>query len=339
MPQQIRPECSKGKATTGDDVDRAAALLREGGVVAMPTETVYGLAANAFDPLAVARIFEIKRRPAFDPLIVHLANSAAVAELAQDIPAAALDAMEAFWPGPLTLVLPKRPNVPDIVTSGLATVALRIPDHPLALALLQTVGLPLAAPSANPFGYLSPTTAAHVADQLGGAVDYILDGGSCPVGVESTILTWHSGRPVLLRAGGYPLEELERVVGRIEMRNLEKTDPQTAPQSPGRLPWHYAPRTPLRLVTPTAADDPPPTGARTGWIGLAPPSYPQCYDQIEALAPGGDLRQAAAGLFAALHRLDAAGLDLIVAQLVPENGLGLAINDRLRRAAAVKTAP
>ena len=310
-------------------VREAAAILRAGGIVAMPTETVYGLAANAFDPHAVARVFEAKRRPSFDPLIVHIADLADLPRVAAETPPAALAVAERFWPGPLTMVFPKRPEIPDIVTSGLGTVGVRFPDHPMARALIRAAGVPLAAPSANPFGYISPTTASHVREQLGDAVDAILDGGPCRVGVESTILAWRDGAPVLLRAGGTPVEALEEVAGPIG-----RPPPRmpTAPQdSPGQLPRHYSPRTPLSLE---AEPDDYPASARIGWLGLGAPDNPARYAAIEVLSPSGDLREAAANLFAAMHRLDALSLDAVIARRVPDSGLGLAVNDRLRRAAA-----
>lgn len=309
-------------------LEQAAATLRRGGIVAMPTETVYGLAANAFDARAVARVFEAKRRPRFDPLIVHVAAPEDLSRVASEVPAAAQRLVTMFWPGPLTLVLPKLPSVPDLVTAGLATVAVRMPDHPLALALIRAAGTPLAAPSANPFGYISPTTAEHVRRQLGELVDVILDGGPCRVGVESTILGWQAGVPVLLRAGGLAVEDLERELGPIQRGATHVAD--TAPEAPGQLAQHYAPRTPLRLV---AQDEVLPKQKRLGWIGLGPPIEPALFSAIETLSPRGDLLEAAAALFAAMHRLDALGLDVILARLVPETGLGLAINDRLRRAA------
>ncbi|MEW6488377.1 MAG: L-threonylcarbamoyladenylate synthase [Thermodesulfobacteriota bacterium] len=308
------------------EVAAAAELLRRGGTVAFPTETVYGLGAHALDPAAVARVFEIKGRPRFDPLIVHLAGPEALGAVAAEVPPAARELARRFWPGPLTLVLPKRPEVPDLTTSGLPTVAVRVPDHPLALDLLSRAGVPVAAPSANPFGRVSPTRAEHVFEQLAGAVDAILDGGPCRVGVESTIVSLAEGRPVLLRPGGLPAEELEAVVGPLERPG----NPAGRPLAPGSLVSHYAPRVPLVLASPGA---PPPPG-RIGLLALGEPESRAGYAAVEVLSPSRDLREAAAHLFAALRRLDARGLDLIVAEPVPEEGLGRAILDRLRRAAA-----
>lgn len=308
-----------------DAIERAAALLRAGGVVAFPTETVYGLGADAFNAAAVARIFEIKRRPAFDPLIVHVLDTAMLQRVAAPLSGPAQRLAERFWPGPLTLVLPKRPEVPELVTSGLETVGVRMPAHPVARALLAAVGRPLAAPSANPFSYLSPTRAEHVEAMLGDAVDAILDGGPSERGIESTIVGFEDGRPVLLRPGAIPAAAIEEVAGPLRRR----AEGEAHPESPGRLAHHYAPRTPIRIVRGAV---PEAERARAGFIGLRDGG--QGYARVELLSPTGDLRQAAARLFDALHALDAAGLERIDAALVPAEGLGEAINDRLRRAAA-----
>ncbi len=222
----------------------AARVLRAGGLVAFPTETVYGLGAAAFDATAVVRIFEAKRRPAFDPLIVHLAGAGELRRVVAAVPRAAERLAERFWPGPLTLVLPRLESLPDIVTSGLPSVGVRVPDHPAARALIAAAGTPVAAPSANPFGYVSPTTAAHVAELLGDAVELVLDGGPCRVGVESTIVSLLQDPPALLRPGGVPREEVEELLG-MRLHVLPSSD---RPQAPGQLTKHYATRTPLRLL-------------------------------------------------------------------------------------------
>ena len=314
-------------------LDRAAAVLRAGGVVAFPTETVYGLGANALDPVAVARVFEIKGRPRFDPLIVHVASLGEALELVTDFPFRARLLAEKFWPGPLTLVLPKSRVVPEIVTAGLPTVALRVPAHPVARELIRRTALPIAAPSANPFGQVSPTTAEHVARHLGQRIDELIDAGPCAIGVESTVVLLPSeGTAVLLRPGGTPVEEIEAVVGPLTLRDIEASQPL----APGQLPRHYAPRTPLELCDVVA---PPPAGHRVGMLAFCEaPSHPG-FAAVEILSPAGDLREAAARLFAALHRLDALGLDRIVAERVPAVGLGRAINDRLQRAAYAEKAP
>lgn len=308
----------------------AAERLRSGGIVAFPTETVYGLGAAVFNETALARVFEAKNRPRFDPLIVHIADRESLANLVETVPAAAQTLAERFWPGPLTLVLSKKPAVPDLATAGLPTVAVRMPNHPLALALIQRVGIPLAAPSANPFGHISPTTARHVRDSLGDRVDRILDGGPCAVGVESTIVSFATASPTLLRPGGLPTEAIEALIG--PLASPDATTVGQALPAPGMLPRHYAPRTPLRMLDPVQRDAPP-DGQRIGLLAFRPPAHPSAYAMIEILSESGDLREAATRLFGALRRLDAAGLDRLVAEPVPDIGLGRAINDRLRRAA------
>ena len=312
-----------------DPLEQAAALLRAGGVVAFPTETVYGLGADAFQPRAVARVFEIKGRPSFDPLIVHIAHPEEVDRLTLARPPQADRLMARFWPGPLTLVLPKRAELPDIVTAGLPTVAVRMPGHPLALELIRRVGSPLAAPSANRFGRTSPTCAEHVRNQLGAAVDLVLNGGPCEVGVESTILAFSDeGSPILLRPGGTPLEAIEEVIGPVALPS--SASPTNRPPAPGMMERHYATATPLWLMDEDAR---PPTPGRWGLLSFRGTGRPGDWALVEVLSATGDLREAAARLFDAMHRLDAAGLEGIVAERVPDRGLGRAINDRLRRAA------
>jgi L-threonylcarbamoyladenylate synthase len=309
-------------------IREGAAVLRRGGLVAFPTETVYGLGADAFNPIAVARIFEVKARPSFDPLIVHLADGEDLARVSPSGDPRVLALGARFWPGPLTLVLPRRPEVPDLVTSGLDTVAVRVPAHPAAHALIAAAGTPVAAPSANPFGYVSPTTAAHVAEILGSSVDLVLDGGPCAVGVESTILSLVGGTPVILRPGGVPREALEEALG----LSLGVAGRGERPLAPGQLEKHYATRTPLRVLPGRAG----PAVAAEGRVGvLAWSKAPSAgYAAVEVLSPDGSKETAASRLFAALRRLDAAGLDLILAEPCDEAGLGHAIMDRLHRAAA-----
>ncbi len=358
---------------TEENLRRAADELAAGRLVSFPTETVYGLGAHAFDPIALSRIFEAKRRPFFDPLIIHIADRASLAALSpvggsagkgkggKDSRAEKL--MDRFWPGPLTLVLPKTAAVPDLATSGLPTVAVRMPSHPVALALIRKAGFPLAAPSANPFGRLSPTAAVHVQDQFQDGIALILDGGPCAVGVESTILSLSGETPMLLRAGGVPREDIEALIGPVGISTMDPEHPDR-PLAPGQLPGHYAPRTRLRLlqqpITRNAAGLPiagsagsglgiaaalQKSGMRLGWLGFkgalpsrpsqpATSAAPALFAAAEILSPSGDLREAAARLFACLHRLDRQGLDLILAEPLPEAGLGVAIMDRLRKAAA-----
>ena len=308
-------------------IQHAAEIIKEGGIVAFPTETVYGLGADAFNPLAVARIFEVKRRPYFDPLIVHVAHPADVKKLVKEIPSNAKKLTESFWPGPLTVVLLKEEDIPDIVTAGLPTVAIRMPNHPMALSLIKESKCPIAAPSANPFGYLSPTTAEHVRDQLGDQVDLILDGGPCPVGIESTILSFLEEKPRLLRPGGVSLEEIESVIGKVEISPIE----DDKPSAPGMLPKHYAPRTPIVLNwnDKNLKID---KNKKIGLLAFQETKNHLKFHSVEVLSKKGDIREAAANLFAAIRRLDALDLDLIVAEPIPEIGLGRAIMDRLRRA-------
>jgi L-threonylcarbamoyladenylate synthase len=300
-------------------VARAAALLREGQLVAFPTETVYGLGADARSGRAVAAIYDAKGRPRFNPLIVHVADAAAAACIGR-IEGDAARLAVAFWPGPLTLIVPLRPEagLSDLVTAGLDTVGLRVPDAPLARTLLAEVGGPVAAPSANPSGRVSPTTAEHVVEGLSGRIAAVLDGGPCPVGIESTIVGG-APEPLLLRPGGLPAEALEAALGRPLPRPVEGA----AVSAPGQLASHYAPSKPLRLD----ADAP-----RAGelWLGFGPVEAHHGLNLSEA----GDLREAAANLFAHLRALDAmAGKGIAVAR-IPETGLGAAIADRLARAAA-----
>ncbi|MEO0487175.1 MAG: L-threonylcarbamoyladenylate synthase [Pseudomonadota bacterium] len=291
----------------------AAALLRGGALVALPTETVYGLGADATNARAVAAIFAAKRRPRFNPLIVHVASFAQVQELAE-VPDWAATLAEAFWPGALTLVLPSRGVLPDLVTAGLPSVAVRMPSHPLAVALLRDVGRPVAAPSANPSGRVSATTAAHVMDGLGGRIAAVLDGGPTAVGLESTIVG--GAGPALLRPGGIAVEDIERVLS----RPLAAARDGSAPTAPGQLRSHYAPAAAVRLNA---------LEARAGELLLG--FGPVAGDL--SLSPRGDLVEAAAQLFSALRALDGRGQPIAVAP-IPEEGLGRAINDRLRRAAA-----
>ncbi len=301
---------------------RAAQLLAQGRLVAFPTETVYGLGADARNDRAVARIFEAKRRPRFNPLIVHLADAAAARRIAVfDDDANRL--ADAFWPGPLTLVLPLRPDagISPLVTAGQATIAIRVPAHPVAQAVLRAFDGPVAAPSANPSGKISPTSAAHVLAGLDGRIAAVLDGGTCPVGVESTIIGCDAHGPVLLRPGGLPVEAIEPCLGRpIRQRGADAEI-----TAPGQLSSHYAPEAALRLnVTAPAPGE--------LWLGFGP----DCPGAALNLSPGGDLTEAAASLFHQLRALDemATPGQAVAVAPVPERGLGRAINDRLRRAAA-----
>lgn len=307
----------------------AASVLKLGGLVALPTETVYGLGANALDARAVARIFAAKERPFFDPLIVHLADSSWWPRVVLDFPPVAELLAKQFWPGPLTLVLPKNAAIPDIVTAGMPSVAIRVPDHPLTREVLRLADVPVAAPSANPFGRLSPTTAEHVRQQLGDRVDLILDGGPCRVGVESTILQLHGDEVVCLRPGGVPLEVIEHLIGPVG-RFAPRDSDSERPAAPGMLASHYAPRTKLVIVDEIPVARP---SQQSGLLLLKPSDCAKGFARVETLSRDGDLVEAASHFFQALHRLDQAGLDVILATPFPDEGLGLALNDRLKRAA------
>ncbi len=304
-------------------VVRAAEIFRAGGIVAFPTETVYGLGALAFNPQSVARIFEIKGRPHFDPLIVHVVDCKMLLRVVGEFPPLAQRLAERFWPGPLTIVLRKTDLVPSLVTAGLPTVGVRMPSHPVARALIAATGEPLAAPSANPFGALSPTRASHVFDALGEAIDLVIDGGKTECGIESTIVALDP-EPMLLRPGAIAAELVEAITGSLARGRTAVV------RSPGQLPAHYAPRTPLRVVEPASV----PLAQRKGAGVLALSESFEGYDAEQILCAGGDLHEAAARFFDALHELDSLGLQRVDAQPVPERGLGLAIMDRLRRAAS-----
>jgi L-threonylcarbamoyladenylate synthase len=312
----------------GTDLTEACTWLGRGACVAIPTETVYGLAANALDAAAALRIFSIKNRPNFDPLIVHVGSLADVPRYAAVVPDVILHLMEHFWPGPLTVLLPKQPIVPDIVTSGLERVALRMPAHEAARRLLAQLSFPLAAPSANPFGYVSPTTPQHVYDQLQGKIPYILDGGPCSIGVESTIVGLEGDQLTVYRLGGLSLEAIEAVAGPVQVLLNQSSNPA----APGMLKSHYAPRKPFYFGE-IAALSAQLSGLRLGVLSFGP-SIPSGAVLEYNLSPSGYVEEAAKHLFAALRTLDQADIDAIVATPVPDEGLGRAVNDRLRRAAA-----
>ncbi|MBB34068.1 MAG: threonylcarbamoyl-AMP synthase [Hirschia sp.] len=305
---------AKVSQADADTIKAAVNILRHGGLVAMPTETVYGLAANACNDTAVARIFEAKQRPAFNPLISHVSNRQMAEQLAIFSPLAQQLA-DRFWPGGLTLVLPKRPDCPvsDLVTAGLDTIAIRMPQHPVAQALIEQFGGPLAAPSANPSERLSPTTAQHVADQLGDKLELILDGGPCRSGIESTVVSLAGDQPALLRPGAIARDIIEAITGPL-------AKPGKTISSPGMMKRHYAPNARLRIN----ADAPEPGEA---WLAFGPTPH----EAAANLSPTGDLVEAAANLFHMLRALDAHHSHIAIAR-IPRHGLGEAINDRLDRA-------
>jgi L-threonylcarbamoyladenylate synthase len=314
----------------GTDLDRAAQLLAAGGLVAIPTETVYGLAANGLDEMAVLRIFKAKRRPLFDPLILHTSSVEKARRWVSEMPTWAEELAAAWWPGPLTLLLPKMPEVPDLVTSGLPHAAVRVPRHTLTLELLESLPFPVAAPSANPFGYVSPTRPEHVAAQLLDEVDYILDGGPCEVGIESTIVGYENGQVTIFRTGGLPVEEIERVVGKVAVRQGSTSNPV----APGMLKSHYAPGKPVLFgMAKTYFSNEHADRSQVGVISLRN-SYPVPSEHQRVLSPEGNLDEAARNLFKAMRELDATSVRKIVTEEFPDSFLGRAINERLRRASA-----
>ncbi|MDN3203063.1 L-threonylcarbamoyladenylate synthase [Algoriphagus sediminis] len=312
------------------DIFQAAKALNEGEVIGIPTETVYGLAGNALDGNVVAKIFEVKERPSFDPLIVHVSGVDQVSEYCEKIPEPLAKLADNFWPGPLTLLLPRKKIIPDIVTSGLPRVAVRVPSHPLTLELLKNLDFPLAAPSANPFGYISPTTAAHVNAQLGEKIPFVLDGGNSQIGLESTIAGMEGDEAVIYRLGGLSIDSIENLIGKVKVTSHSSSNPQ----APGLLKSHYAPKVPFRLGDiEVLLKESEVENERIGILSLS-----KEFDQITPLnqvqlSPSGNLNEAAQNLFAAMRKLDDLDIDLILAEPMPESGLGKAINDRLRRAA------
>jgi len=314
-------------AEIGTDLDKAAALLKQGELVAIPTETVYGLAGNALDNAVVAKIFAVKDRPEFDPLIVHVPSLLAAEEYVTSIPKKAERLAQLFWPGPLTIVLTKKDDrIPPLVTSGLPTVGLRCPDHTLTRKLLAALPFPLAAPSANPFGYVSPTSAQHVNDQLGNKIRYILDGGVCTVGIESTIIGFENPeKPVIYRLGGLSIERIEAVIGKVDVM----THSTSNPLAPGQLKSHYAPG--KKMIIGTIDDLLQQFPAHSSGILSFTRDYHTPFQRI--LSPGGNPEEAAKNLFHYLRDFDQMPIDIILAEFLPEVGLGRAINDRLKRAA------
>jgi L-threonylcarbamoyladenylate synthase len=322
---KIEPEAIVPGAAAA--VERAARTLAAGGLVAFPTETVYGLGADATDGAAVARLYEAKDRPSFNPLIAHVTDAAAARALAR-FDSAAQRLAAAFWPGPLTLVLPKRADCPvaELATAGLDTIAVRVPSHPIARAILMALNRPVVAPSANRSGHVSPTTAQHVLADLRGRIELILDGGPTPMGLESTIIACLD-RPVLLRPGALPRPDIERLVKLAQRQVAPPADVDELPIAPGALASHYAPRAPLRLNARHVE-------AHEALLAFGPTAVEGAARAVLNLSPRGDLIEAAANLFSHLRALDAAGAAAIAVMPVPRTGLGEAINDRLERAAA-----
>lgn len=307
---------------TDDHILQAAEILSNGGIGAIPTETVYGLAGNALNPNAVARIFEAKNRPTFNPLIVHIRSFSQLHELTVFQVEKIQPLLDHFWPGALTVVLPKSEIVPDLVTGGRDSVAVRMPNHPVTKKLLDVSGLFLAAPSANPFNYISPTSARHVESQLGSKIDFILDGGSSSIGIESTVISFVDDQPELLRHGGIPFEAIRQFLPRI----TERLHNEENPDSPGQLKHHYSPKTPLKIWNGETLH-----GSKTGFLSWN--FIPENSEvNVLCLTTTESHIEAAARLFDCLHRFDRMNLDIIYVQPVPETGLGRAVMDRIRRA-------
>ena len=302
----------------------AKELLEKGEVVAVPTETVYGLAANALDEVAVQKIFQIKGRPLFNPLIVHIKSIESLQTVAQNVPEVALKLAQLFWPGPLTLVLEKKSCIPDVVTASKNTVGVRVPSHPLIMELLNELDFPLAAPSANPFGYISPTKAVHVQEQLGNKIPYILDGGNCENGIESTIIGFENNQPILYRVGAISKETIENAIGIIG----ERTTSKATPEAPGMLSKHYSPKTKFVVTSDVNYELEKNEGKKIGLL-LFDFELNKKNNSVIFLSKNKNFNEAAHNLYDAMHQLDAMHLDVIIAQQLPAIDLGNSINDRL----------
>ncbi|MDP3149695.1 MAG: L-threonylcarbamoyladenylate synthase [Ignavibacteria bacterium] len=311
-----------------DQISKAAEIIRRGGLVAFPTETVYGLGADGLNPVAVAKVFEVKNRPTFNPLILHIENKDRLNTVCEIPTDKVYDLINEFWPGPLTLVLPKKSNVPAIVTGGLETVAIRMPDNSIALELIRQSDTPIAAPSANLFGQLSPTRAVHVQKQLGEKIDMILDGGKCSIGIESTILLIENEEVTVLRHGGIPVESLREVIGEIKLFP-KKSD---RPNAPGQLPFHYSPQTPILMLTLENIEKH--KNQKIGAIFFKGNYSKFNFAREIILSRNGSLSEAAANLFSTLHKLDDMQLDCILVEPFPPEGLGVALMDRIQKAVA-----
>ncbi|MEM7110272.1 MAG: L-threonylcarbamoyladenylate synthase [Bacteroidota bacterium] len=315
----------------GSNLHRAKSIIEAGGLVAVPTETVYGLAADALNIEAVTSVFSAKNRPTFDPLIVHVDTLEAAEKYIEKWPPKALALAEKFWPGPLTLLLPKKEVISDLVTSGMEKVAIRVPDSELTLKLLGLLKRPLVAPSANPFGYVSPTCPQHVDDQLGDKISYILDGGPCEIGLESTIVGFDaSDNAVIYRLGGLNIESIQAEIGAVKTKSHSSSNPQ----APGMLTSHYSPHVAVKLGNIRKSLDTLHGIKRVGVISFTEPIRELPTDQQVVLAPDGSLKTAAKNLFSALRYMDTININTLLIEEVPDHGLGKAINDRLRRAAA-----
>ncbi|WP_299046984.1 L-threonylcarbamoyladenylate synthase [uncultured Polaribacter sp.] len=309
------------------DIQKAVHLLTNDDVVAIPTETVYGLAGNIFSEAAITRIFSTKKRPFFNPLIVHISSIDALQNIVTHVPEKAKLLATAFWPGSMTLVLKKHATIPDLITAGKDTVAVRIPNHPLTLQLLEQLAFPLAAPSANPFGSISPTTAVHVEQYFKNDIKMVLDGGSCSNGIESTIIGFENDEPIIYRLGALALEEIEAVIGKVVIKNKKEQNLD----APGMLARHYAPKTQTFLVDDVVHETKKHLGKKIGVLVFHQSKCDDFCTEV-VLSDKASLQEAAANLYSAMHHLDHQNLDVIIAERFPEKGLGTSINDRLQRA-------
>jgi len=310
------------------DISKAIAILNQEELVAIPTETVYGLAGNIFSEKAIKTIFETKERPFFNPLIVHIPSAEKLSSIVEYIPEKAKLLAETFWPGPITLVLKKKAIIPDLITAGKATVAVRIPNHPVTLELLNQLDFPLAAPSANPFNRISPTKAEHVENYFRDQIKMVLEGGACEKGIESTIIGFEDDEPIIYRLGSTSIEDIEHIVGKIKIKNKK----EVAPNAPGMLERHYAPKTKTILTDNLQKTVKEYSGMRIGLLTYNDILNDEEIDFKIILSEEKNLKEAASNLYDALHQLDKQNLDIIIAEKFPDYGLGKSINDRLLRA-------
>ena len=310
------------------EISKAIQLINEEKLIAIPTETVYGLAGNAFSEKAVKSIFELKKRPHFNPLIVHFHSCNQLEEFARDIPEKAYLLANKFWPGSLTLVLKKQPRIPDLITAGKDTVGLRIPNHPLTLKLLENLDFPVAAPSANPFGSISPTNPNHVSEYFKNELPFILDGGPCTNGIESTIIGFENNNPIIYRLGALSIEEIENEIGKVQIINQNETNPS----APGMLSRHYAPKTKTIVTTEIELVISKNQGKKIGLITFDKIIETNQIEQTIILSKIGDFKEASSNLYSSMHQLDRLNLDLILIEKLPDYDLGKSINDRLARA-------
>jgi L-threonylcarbamoyladenylate synthase len=310
------------------DINLAVQYLNQNGIIGFPTETVYGLAGNAYETEAIHKIFNVKKRPTFNPLIVHIKGIEDLEHVAQEIPQMAYELANSFWPGPLTLILKKQPQIPDLVTANYDTVAVRVPNHPIALKLLKHLDFPLVAPSANPFTSISPTSAQHVENYFGNQINMVLDGGECEAGIESTIIGFDNNKVIVYRLGALPLEEIEKVSGSVILLNKKEKQPI----APGMLLKHYAPKTDFILTQNVHEELVRYSDKKIGLLLFDSylPHFDSKYQIV--LSEESDLKVAASNLYNTMHQLDKLNLDIIIAERLPEYGLGVSVNDRLERA-------